>query len=106
MAMLDLLERIENCPEMFLGGSADERGEQLRNLTWVLFGYQLALREMGTTGSDFLRGFGEYLMANHKCSAARGPVAAICELAEGEDEAWRLFWDCLNGFRTKLRASD
>lgn len=92
-AMFDLLTRIERRPEMYVGGSRSERGEQLRNLTWVLFGYQLALKDAHPDWrGDFLRDFGEYLVGRYSCSGARGPVAAIRDIAADDHEAWSMFW--------------
>jgi hypothetical protein len=105
-SMFQLLEGIEKRPEMYVGGSDQERDEQLRQLDWVLFGYQLALIERcpGSKG-NFLMDFARFLMESYGCSAARGPVAAVRDLAPKPEDAWNLFWKSVHDFREQRRGS-
>ena len=98
-SVFSLLERIEKRPGMYVGGSDQERDEQLRNLQWVLTGIEIAIAECRPAEGHFQRDFGDFLMEHYDCSANRGPICAIQDLAPNPDEAWDLFWRCVRQFR-------
>ena len=98
--MLDFLGRIEQRPEMYLGGSPAERREQLRNLTWVLIGYESALKQhCPDSEGNFLIDLSLFIAKRHHSSGAEGPVVAVTSIAKTPEEAWSLFWDCVHAFR-------
>lgn len=100
--MLDILAEIALRPGMYIG--SDSRPEQLRNLTWVLLGAQVALRKVFPEGEDFLSEFARFLRETHGYSVARGPVAAVLDITGGDaDRAWALFWDSVEEFRKSLK---
>lgn len=103
-SIFDILDAIKHRPSMYVGGSNEERGEQLRNLDWLLNGYALAVEHHGIQDSprDFPRQFAEFLHAKHGWSTASGPVAAIRSNTKSDMEAWEQFFINAEEFRRTL----
>ena len=54
-SIFDVLEAIEKRPEMYVGYSDRERGQQLRNLELFLVGYSVACELHGVDQPEFVR---------------------------------------------------
>jgi hypothetical protein len=105
-SVFDVLHEVRRRPGMYLGGDESQRVLQLNSLEQLLCGYTLALRHHAVHEpvSDFLQEFGAFLFRTRGWSASCGPVAAIREVASGDEEAWRLFWTLVDEFQTTLNS--
>lgn len=104
MDIFDLLNQVKLQPSMYVGGSDGERGEQLRNLELLLHGYSIALgyHQVQERVKDFPRAFSNYLHTRFGWSTACGPVAAVRDASETDDEAWEIFWRLVGEFQVSL----
>lgn len=105
-SVFDVLNEVRSRPGLYVGGDESQRVLQLQNLEQLLCGYTLALRHHAVHEPvlDFLQEFGAFLFQTRGWSASCGPVAAICEAADGDDEAWRLFWTLVDEFQTTVNS--
>jgi hypothetical protein len=103
-SVFDLLEAIEKRPMLYVGGDGSNRGAMLQRIELLLHGYALAIQQhrLDEPVKDFPREFAEYLRTQYDWSAAAGPVAAICDAAKDDREAWEMFWRLVREFRAKL----
>lgn len=86
---------------MYVGGDAQDRGRQLRELESLLFGYGSAVELHGIDepGRRFVQTFNGYLRERFGWSTNRGPMAAIIDNSPTPDEAWSRFWELVDEFR-------
>ena len=104
-AMFDLLDRIAARPEMYLGGAPGDGRAQLRNLEWLLYGYQLALGDhLPTDQGNFVRDFARFVHDRYRCGTAIGAIRALDDLAKDDDAAWTLVWEAIRAFRDSVAA--
>jgi hypothetical protein len=102
----DLLDEIRKRPMMYVGYDESKRVKQLKALETLMDGYSMALHNhhIQERVSDFNREFAAYLWKTRSWSASCGPVAAICEAAKSDEEAWELFWKLVDEFRATVDA--
>jgi hypothetical protein len=100
-SVFDVLNEIRKRPGLYVGGDESARLLQLQNLEQLLCGYSLALRNhaMQEPAAEFLREFGAFILRTRGWSVSCGPVAAIREAVDNDEEAWRLFWVLVDEFR-------
>ncbi|WP_437936848.1 hypothetical protein [Sorangium sp. So ce341] len=105
-SVFEVLDEIRKRPGMYVGGDESQRAMQLQNLEQLLCGYSLALRHhhIQERVADFTHEFGAYLWETKGWSASCGPIAAICEAARSDEEAWELFWRLVDEFRATVDA--
>lgn len=103
-SVFELLDEIRRRPGMYVGGDESRRALQLRNLEQLLCGYTLALQcyRIQERVADFTREFGAHIWKTKGWSVSCGPVAAILEAADSDEEAWELFWRLVDEFRATV----
>jgi hypothetical protein len=100
--LFELLALIEKRPEMYLGGADGEIDRRLNHLELLLHGYNIAVRRHHPPSEGFQRRFGEYLQGRFGWSMSRGPIRAIQDEADNDEDAWTLFWRLVDEFRRSL----
>ena len=100
-SLFAILALVEMRPGMYVGFSEFERGQQLRALDVLIGGYTLAIHQHGLQdpGFDAYAGFPDFLKGRFGWSMSCGPIAAILEASENDDEAWNSFWRLLWEYR-------
>jgi hypothetical protein len=103
-SVFDLLDEIRKRPGMYVGHDESKRAMQLRNLELLMAGYWMALynHNIKEPVLDFNREFAHYLYETRGWSASCGPVAAIREATKNQKEAWELFWQLIDEFRSTV----
>lgn len=104
-SVFDILDAIEKRPSMYVGASNAERGTQLRNLEMLLGGYALAVQQhdLQEPVKDFPREFAAFLHKRFGWSAEAGPVAAIRDASQDDEDAWQKFWALTKEFRKSIQ---
>ena len=104
-SIFDVLEEVEKRPSMYVGWSESERRLQLQNLEMFMAGYTVAVHVHGIDEpvKDFLREFSRYLWVKYEWSVSCGPIAAIRDACQSDEEAWEKFWTLVRDFRASLR---
>jgi hypothetical protein len=107
-SVFDVLDEIRKRPTMYVGYDESKRAKQLQTIETLMDGYSLALRnhDIQEHVRDFNREFGAYLWETREWSASCGPIAAIREAAENDEDAWHMFWKLVDEFRSTVEAVD
>lgn len=100
-SLFQFLENVRRCPGMYLGPAEQNRGRQLENLEFLIWGYRAAVDGHGIVdgGAQALASFPEYLRTRFGWSMACGAIWAIRDSCGSDDEAWDRFWELLEEYR-------
>ena len=78
--------------------------EQFGELEVLIRGYEMALsvNEVSEMGSQFIKGFGDFLRRKFHWSMSCGPFAAIKLESGSSEKAWFRFWELLDMYKLSL----
>jgi len=94
----DILRKVKNTPEMYVGGTSDNREEQLKNLQWFILGCQATNDEISSE-TKFMLEFGKFIRDKYGWSMSCGPIDAILKNCESPEKAWEFWWSEIESWK-------
>jgi hypothetical protein len=102
--VFEVLDEIARRPEMYVGGDASARADQLNNLTWFLMGFQAGLAHKNAADRvGFLSALGAYLSkGDQRLERQRQTHRRGGPKSDSAESAWQTLWRAISEFRASL----